>query len=115
MSEVEAYLAGLPAPQREVLEAIRAVIRAAAPDAVEGIAYGMPAYRLGGRFLVSFGGYQRHCSLFPASGRVRGALGRELEPYLAGRGTIRFTPSNPLDGDLVRRIVEVRVAEVLGD
>jgi uncharacterized protein YdhG (YjbR/CyaY superfamily) len=38
-------------------------------------------------------------------------LGDELAPYLAGKGTIRFPASRPLPLDLIRRIVEIRVAE----
>jgi len=53
-ASVEAYLAGLPGPAREVVEAMRATARAAAPDADEVIAYDMPALRLRGRFLVSY-------------------------------------------------------------
>ena len=39
------------------------------------------------------------------------ALGDELAPYLAGRGTIQFPAGKPIPLDLVRRIVEIRVRE----
>jgi len=68
-----------------------------------------------GRFLVSYDAFARHCSLFPASDRVRAALGDELTPYLSGKGTIRFPADRPLPLDLVRRIVEARVAEVAAE
>ena len=42
---VDEYLATLPPDQREVMDALRATINAAAPDAVETIAYSMPALR----------------------------------------------------------------------
>jgi uncharacterized protein YdhG (YjbR/CyaY superfamily) len=109
---VDAYLRALPDAQRSVLEELRATIRHAAPEAEEGIAYDMPAVRLGGRFLVSYGAYRRHVSLFPASAGVRGALGGELEPYLSGKGTIRFPAGRPIPLGLVERIVRVRVQEV---
>src|SRR5580765_6907169 len=88
---VEAYLADLPADRRAALETLRRTIRAAAPDATESIAYSMPAFRShGGQFLVSYAAYKKHDSLFPASGAVVEALGAELTPYLAGKGTIQF-------------------------
>ena len=111
---VEAYLAAVSEPRRTDLEALRATIRSAAPAAEESIAYDMPAYRLGGRFLVSFGAYKAHTSLFPASDVVARALGDEIAPYLAGRGTIRFPLSRPIPLDLVRRVVEIRVGELGG-
>ena len=71
----------------------------------------MPALRTDGQFLVSYAAFKRHYSLFPASDAVVAALGPELSPYLAGKGTIRFPADQPIPTDLVRRIVEIRVAE----
>lgn len=113
-SSVEAYIASLPEASRAALEALRRTIRAAAPEADETIAYDMPAFRLGGRFLLSIGGYRRHCSLFPASAAVREACGDELTPYLAGKATIQFRPEAPLPAALVRRIVAARLTELRG-
>ena len=90
-SSVEAYLASLPDDQRTVLEALRATIRAAAPEATEQIAYDMPAFKTHGRFLVSYAAFKRHFSLFPASQAVLDALGDEITPYHTGKGTIQFT------------------------
>ena len=86
-SSVDGYLAAQPPAARAVLEDLRRTIRAAAPEATESIAYDMPALRVGGRFLVSYAAFKRHYSLFPASAVVVEALGTELEPYLAGKGT----------------------------
>ena len=109
---VEEYLLGLPDAQRAALEELRLTVNAAAPDAEESIAYQMPALRShGGQFLVSYAAFKNHYSLFPASDEVVGTLGDELTPYLAGKGTIRFPASRPIPLALVRRIVEIRVAE----
>jgi uncharacterized protein YdhG (YjbR/CyaY superfamily) len=94
------------------MEELRATIRAAAPGAIESIAYDMPALRSdGGQFLVSYAAYKRHYSLFPASDGVVDGLGAELTPFLSGKGTIRFPTSAPIPLPLVTRIVEIRVAE----
>ena len=53
--EIDAFLAALPADVQGALEGLRRTITAAAPDAVEVIAYGVPAFRYRGRPLVSFG------------------------------------------------------------
>jgi uncharacterized protein YdhG (YjbR/CyaY superfamily) len=108
---VEEYIAALPEAQRGPLEALRAAVTAAAPEATEVITYEMPGLRLDDRFLVSYGAYKRHYSLFPASDAVVETLGDEVRPYLAGRGTIRFPADRPIPTDLVRRIVEVRLRE----
>ena len=109
---VEEYLAELPDPQRAVVAELRRTVNAAAPDATESIAYQMPALRShGGQFLLSYAAFKNHYSLFPASDVVVAAIGDELTPYLAGKGTIRFPASRPIPLALVTRIVEVRVAE----
>jgi uncharacterized protein YdhG (YjbR/CyaY superfamily) len=110
-ASVDEYLANLPEESRAVLEQLRETIKAAAPDAVETISYQMPAFKLDGRFLVSYAAFKSHCSLFPASRRVLEAHGEELKPYFSGKGTIRFTTDKPLPTALVRKIVKVRIEE----
>ena len=112
---VDEYLAAQPDDRRATLEALREAVKSAAPDAVETIAYNMPAYRgHGGQFVVSFDAFKRHYSLFPASDVVVERLGDEIRPYLAGRGTIRFPANRPIPLDLVKRIVAIRVSEIEG-
>lgn len=110
-SNIDEYMAALPDDRRAVLEDLRQTIRAAAPEATETIAYQMPAFTSHGRFLVSFAAYKLHYSLFPASGAVKEALGAELAPYLAGRGTVRFRADARIPLELVTKIIRVRVAE----
>ena len=109
---VDEYLATLPDDRRADMDVLRKAIKAGAPEAAEVLAYKMPAFRSrGGQFLVSYDAYRRHYSLFPASRAVVEALGDELTPYLAGKGTIRFPAGRPIPAALVTRIVRIRVAE----
>ncbi len=111
-SNIDDYLATLPEDRRAPVQELRQTIRAAAPGATETIAYSMPAFRShGGQFLVSFAAYKAHYSLFPASGAVVEALGAELQPYLAGKGTIHFPANQPIPVRTVTRIVRIRLAE----
>ena len=111
---VDAYLAAQPDAYRTLLEGVRAAVLEVCPEAAEGMYYQMPGFRLRGKLLLSYAGFRRHCSIYPASGAVKAALADELAPYLVERATIRFTPDHPLPADLLRRIVEVRVAEGTG-
>jgi uncharacterized protein YdhG (YjbR/CyaY superfamily) len=110
-TSVEDYLAALPDERRAAVEELRQTINAAAPEATETIAYQMPALRTHGQFLMSYAAYKNHYSLFPASEAVIEALGEELKPYLAGKGTIRFPADNPIPAVVVTKIVKVRLAE----
>ena len=110
---VDEYMAELPDDRRAVLEQLRKTINAAAPEATETIAYQMPALRSrDGQFLVSYASYKAHYSLFPANDEIVKALGAEIQPYLAGQGTIRFPASRPIPMELVTKVVKVRLAEV---
>jgi uncharacterized protein YdhG (YjbR/CyaY superfamily) len=112
-NNVEEYLARLPDDRRAVMDELRRTITAAAPEATESIAYDMPALRShGGQFLVSYGAYKHHYSVFPASAVVIEGVGPELQPYLSGKGTIRFPAGRPISMALVKRIIKARLAEV---
>jgi uncharacterized protein YdhG (YjbR/CyaY superfamily) len=109
---VDEYLAALSPERREKFEGLRAAAREAAPNATESIAYDMPALRQHDRFVVSYGAYKGHYSLFPSSHVVRTELGDDIAPYLHGKGTIRFPEKEPIPLELVRRVVRLRVREV---
>jgi uncharacterized protein YdhG (YjbR/CyaY superfamily) len=113
--DVDEYMAQLPADRRAVMEQLRATIRAASPDATELISYNMPAFRLRGRFLVSYEAFKRHYSLFPWSDAMLEQLGEALRPYAVGKGTIRFPADEPIPVELVATIVEIRNREVAAE
>lgn len=108
---IDEYLARVPDDdKRAALEKLRKTIRAAAPTAEECISYQIPAFRLNG-LLVAFAAATKHCSFFPASGRLIAAYKRDLKGYDTSKGTIRFQPNRPLPAALVRKLVKARIAE----
>jgi uncharacterized protein YdhG (YjbR/CyaY superfamily) len=110
-TSVDDYLAAVPERQRAALEKLRKTIKAAAPDATEAISYQMPALKLDGRFLVSYAAFKNHCSLFPGSA-VPDELQDELRPFVAGKGTLQFTPEKPIPAPLIKKIVKTRIREI---
>jgi uncharacterized protein YdhG (YjbR/CyaY superfamily) len=111
---MDGYLASVPADQRAALEKLRKDIRTAAPQAEEGVSYGLPAFRLDGRPLACFAAARNHCSLYPMSGTVMRTLAADLARYETSKGTIRFAAAKPLPSTLVRKIVKTRMAELQG-
>jgi uncharacterized protein YdhG (YjbR/CyaY superfamily) len=109
-AEVEAYLAAVPEIHRGLLERIRSIIRAEAPEADEVIGYGIPTFKLDGN-LVHYAAFKNHCSFFPGSLVQNQAFAAELAGFKTAKGTIQFTPENPLPDELVRRIVIARITE----
>jgi uncharacterized protein YdhG (YjbR/CyaY superfamily) len=106
---VDEYIAAFPPETRAVLEELRALIRSVAPEATETISYAIPTFDLNGH-LVHFAGYEKHVGFYP-TGRGVEAFKDELKAYKGGKGSVQFPLGQPLPTDLIRRIVEFRVAE----
>ena len=112
-SSIDEYIAEFPPETQEVLEEMRALIRSCAPEATETISYAMPTFDLNGKHLVHFAGYEKHVGFYPIPSGIE-AFKEELKPYKQGKGSVQFPLGKPLPTDLIRRIVEFRVAENIG-
>ncbi len=105
-STVEEYIGSFPAEVQHILREVRATIQGAVPEAGERISYGIAAFTLGGRDLVYFAGWQKHISVYPVP-TEDADLARELTPYLANRGTLKFPLSKPVPYPLIGRAASV--------
>ncbi|MBI3174387.1 MAG: DUF1801 domain-containing protein [Chloroflexi bacterium] len=110
-TSVDEYIAAFPADVQERLRQMRAVIREAAPEAQEKISYQMPTFFLHGN-LVHFAAFKTHIGFYPAPRGIE-AFKDELAAYEGAKGSVRFPLDQPLPLDLVRRIVQFRVADQL--
>ncbi|MHB9033341.1 MAG: iron chaperone [Anaerolineae bacterium] len=108
-ASIDEYIADHPAEIQARLQQLRKVIQAAAPDAVEGISYNMPAFSLGGA-LVYYSAFKRHIGFYPAPRDVA-EFKEELAHYQGSKGTLQFPHNQPLPLDLVTRIVRYRARE----
>jgi uncharacterized protein YdhG (YjbR/CyaY superfamily) len=109
---IDEYIATFPEEIQARLEAVRATIKAAAPEAEERISYQMPTFVLNGH-LVYFAAWKDHIGFYPASGRVTEVFKDELARYASGKGSVRFPMSQPLPLELISKIVQFRVTENL--
>jgi|ERR1700722_3256304 len=107
---VDEYIAAQPEVLRPKLEQVRAAIRKAVPEAVEGIGYRMPGYKLQGKPLLYFAGFKEHYSLFAASRTFFAALEQELKGYELRKGTVQFPLTKPVPVKLIGRIAKLRAA-----
>src|SRR3954454_4973754 len=109
---VDEYMAAQSEAVREKLEQVRAAIRRAVPEAVEGIGYCMPGYKLNGKPMLYFAGFKEHYSLFAASGTFFAALEDELKGYELRKGTVHFSLTKPVPVKLISRIAKLRAAGI---
>ena len=109
---VEAYFESLSAEPRAALQKLRETIAAAAPEAEEGVTYGMPGFLLGGRGFVAYMAFKEHYSFFPMSGAAVEAHREELGDLVTGKGTISFAYGKRLPVMLVKKVVKTRLAQM---
>ena len=85
---VAAYIQTAPKEARAKLRAMRAAIRAAAPEAAESMKWGMPAYS-GRRILVTFAAHANHIGFYPTPSAVS-AFAPRLKKFKTAKGSIPF-------------------------
>ncbi len=108
IATVDQYIAEFDGVTRDRLEQMRQIVRETAPQAVESIAYKMPAYKLDGKPLVYFAGYPHHIGLY-ATPNGHEAFAKEFSVYKQGKGSVQFPHDQQLPLALVRRVVEYRL------
>ncbi len=110
---IDEYIAEFPPETQRVLRQLRALIHDVAPDATETISYAIPTFDLEGKHLVHFAGYAHHVGFYPTGSGIE-SFDKELGSYKRAKGSVQFPLEQPLPTDLIRRMVEFRVAEVMG-
>lgn len=106
---VDEYIASLPGDVRVVLEEIRRTIHAALPDAGERISYQIPTITLGGKNIIHFAAWKSHISVYPVPAGDED-FERQLAPYQAGKGTLKFPLGEPVPYSLIGEVA-TRLAE----
>ncbi|MEK7599699.1 MAG: DUF1801 domain-containing protein [Patescibacteria group bacterium] len=106
MSVIDEYLATVPPAQKTELERVRQIIKQQVPDAVEVITYGIPGFKINGKYLIAFAGFKNHMSIFPGASPTH-AVKEKLKGNKTSKGTIQFTLDNPLPEPLIKEIVQL--------
>ena len=110
-TSVDEYIAAFPPEVRRILQRVRRVARAAAPEAREVISYRMPALKQNG-VLVYFAAFKNHIGLYPPiSGDAD--IAKAVAPYAGEKGNLRFPLDEPIPYDLIARITALRLKQDL--
>lgn len=113
MTPVESYIAAYPAAVKQRLNTIRRCIQSTVPDAVESISYAMPAYKLKGKPLVYFAGFEHHIGFYATPAAQR-AFAAELREFKQGKGSVQFPHQKPLPLKLIEKMVLYKANEING-
>ncbi|HMQ47527.1 MAG TPA: DUF1801 domain-containing protein [Saprospiraceae bacterium] len=109
-TEIEQYILQFPETVQEILRNIRQLILENAPEAEELMAYGMPAYKAHKKPLVYFAAFKNHIGFY-ATPSGHSAFQEELSKYKQGKGSVQFPLDQAIPYDLIKRMVQLRLAE----
>ena len=110
MKNVDEYITGFPPDIQNILNRIRSIIKECAPEVLESISYGMPAYKTNGKPLVYFAAYKNHIGFYPTGSGIK-HFESELGPYKWAKGSIQFPLNQEIPFDLIQKMVTYRLEE----
>jgi uncharacterized protein YdhG (YjbR/CyaY superfamily) len=111
-NSIDEYIAGFPPDVQQILEQIRSVIKAVAPDAEETLKYRIPTFVLHEN-LVHFAAFPKHIGFYPTPSGIAN-FKDELSQYKSAKGSVQFPIDKPIPLKLIEKIVKSRVKEIRG-
>ncbi|WNJ19057.1 DUF1801 domain-containing protein [Pontibacter sp. G13] len=113
---IDDYIADQPIEVQSVLQELRAIIREAAPDAVEVPNYKVPTFTLVPRGKrdqqIMMAGYAKFVSFYPFPTTLA-AFAEALKGFKQGKGSVQFPLDQPLPKELIMQMVRFRREEIL--
>jgi uncharacterized protein YdhG (YjbR/CyaY superfamily) len=107
----EEYIATLPKATQDVVQEVRAALKAAVPDAEEVISYQIPALKQHG-FIFYYSAYKKHISLAcPPPFTVFEAFKDELAEYEIAKSSIKFPLDKPMPLQLITAMAAFRAKQ----
>jgi len=115
---IDDYIANQSIKAQTVLKELRAIIKEAAPDAIEVKNYKVPTFILvpnGKRDQqIMMAGYAKFVSFYPFPSTME-KFSEQLKDFKQGKGSIQFPFNKPLPKDLIIQMVKYRKEEILKD
>lgn len=110
IKDIDTYLSMQSEEDCAMLQKLREIIKAAAPEAEETIGYGMPMFRYHG-MLVAFAAAKNHYGFYPCDGSTVAFFKDELKDFGLSKGAMRLPKDKPLPAALIKKIVKWRMKE----
>ncbi|MEY2949626.1 MAG: hypothetical protein RLZZ248_827 [Bacteroidota bacterium] len=103
--DVEAYLLDQSESIIPLLITIRELIQSEAPEAIEKISYGMPAYHYRGKPLIYFAAQKKHLGIY-ATPNAHNYFEEQLQPYKRGKGSVQFPYNRAIPFKIIREMIQ---------
>lgn len=108
---INEYIAQADKDKQALLKEVRKIVKAAAKDAQECIAYGMPAYKWKEKPLFYFASMKGHLGLYPTSGPIQTCKDL-LQKFSTSKGCVRIPYKEKLPKSLIVTLIKTRMKEI---
>lgn len=110
---VTEYINALPTEAQEKFQELRNILKQVAPEAKESIKWGSPVLEQD-RILFAYSAHKDHLNFMPTRSTLI-HFTAELTDYKTGKDTIQFPYNKPLPSELIKKIAQHRLKEVIED
>ena len=107
---VDEYIAGFSEDIQQKLQAVRAAIHKAVPEAKETIKYAIPTFTLNGN-VISFGAWKNHIGIYPVPRQAK-EFKKELSKYAGEKNTMQLPYESYIPFNLIAQMVKYRVLQM---
>lgn len=108
---VDVYIKAATKETQNVLKEVRLIVKSACPQAVETIAYGMPAYSWKDKPLFYFAAMKSHLGLYPTPGPIQ-TLAKILKDFSTSKGCVRIPYTAKLPKTIISKLIKERMKEI---
>lgn len=111
MTDLENYLANLNPEQLAHYNRIKSIVANIVPEFEEVISYGVPTLKYKGKYIIYFGAYENHMSVYPGPRQeLRDKL--ESQGFTLRKGTVQFSANKPVPEDVLREMITDRYTQL---
>jgi uncharacterized protein YdhG (YjbR/CyaY superfamily) len=107
VKSVSEYIDSYPKDAAAMMKQIRATLHKAEPKLEEAIKYGFPCFMYNGHNATYFAAIKGHVSVYAI---YNPKFKKEMAPYLAAKGTLRFPLGEKLPAGLITKALKQRIA-----
>lgn len=107
---VAEYIQAAPKEAQKKLKELRKAVQDVAPDAEEGLKWGMPSFTQK-RILVTYAAFKNHIGFYPTPSAVA-AFKKDITKFKNASGSIQFPMDKPLPIALIKKITRFRIQEI---
>ncbi|MDQ5911867.1 MAG: hypothetical protein QG568_79 [Patescibacteria group bacterium] len=111
---VTEYIQKAEDEKQSILKEVRGIVLATAPDAIEEISYGMPAYTWREKPLFYFAAMKGHLGLYPTPGPIL-AHKKLLADFSTSKGCIRVSYKEKVPKVIIAKLLKERMREIKSD